>query len=153
MGGSGKSEERGRWGIIESIRGMLHTWFRQDTSHILRKEPFPCAQFCAYLFSRTAGTHGKLSIAGHSSHCGECPAILSVRRLQAVREKRYAQVCTSGNVAAGVVAEVSHTVRSYLFAGADGRQWHAARHRHRVCYCGAHGDHPRLRPADEARLQ
>ena len=77
----------------------------------------------------------------------------SQARRQAVRKKRYAQVYTSGNVAAGVGAEVSHTVRSYVFAGADGRQWHAARHRHRVCYCGAHGDHPRLRPADEARLQ
>ena len=58
-----------------------------------------------YLFSQTAGTQGKLSIAAHSSHCGECAAVRSVRRLQAVREKRYTQVYTSGNVAAGVGAE------------------------------------------------
>ena len=37
-------------------------------------------------------------------------------------------------MAAGVVAEVSHTVRSYLFAGADGRQRHGDRHRHPACY-------------------
>ena len=52
----------------------------------------PLVQTCVYLFSRTAGTHGKLSTAAHSSHCGECAAVRSVRRRQAVREKRYAQV-------------------------------------------------------------
>ena len=39
-----------------------------------------------------------------------------------------------------------------LFAGADGRQWHAVRHWHRACYCGSRGDHPRRHPVDEAWL-
>ena len=64
-------------------------------SHILRKEPFPCAQSCAYLFSRTAGNHGKLSIAGHSSlltlRVASAQLFSVRRRRQAVRKKRYAQ--------------------------------------------------------------
>ena len=41
-------------------------------------------------------------------------------------------------MAAGAGADDGHTTWRYLFAGADGRQWHAVRHRHRACYCGVH---------------
>ena len=39
----------------------------------------------------------------------------------------------------GVGADDGHTTWRYLFAGADGRQWHAVRHkhRHRERYCGS----------------
>ena len=40
-------------------------------------------------------------------------------------------------MAAGVGADDGHTTWRYLFAGADGRQWHAVCHRHRECYCGS----------------
>ena len=35
-------------------------------------------------------------------------------------------------MAAGAGADDGHTTWRYLFAGADGRQWHAVRHRHRA---------------------
>ena len=50
-------------------------------------------------------------------------------------------------MAAGVGADDGHTTWRYLFAGADDRQWHVVRHRHRVCYCGSRGDHPLRRQA------
>ena len=43
-------------------------------------------------------------------------------------------------MAAGAGADDGHTTWRYLFAGADGRQWHAVRHRHRERYCGSRGE-------------
>ena len=49
-------------------------------------------QSFGYLFSRTAHSHKKDSIAAHSPHCGECADVLWSVWVPAVQEKRYPQV-------------------------------------------------------------
>ena len=68
------------------------------------------------------------------------------------RELQYS-LRFSCNLAAGAGVDDGHTTWRYLFARADGCQWHAVRHSDRVCYCGARGVHPRRRSPDVGWLQ
>ena len=140
-------------GAERHSQGLVSRLVRRSPSGILRKRPLSIPQYCVQRRRLTRPTQALPPTWSHSAHCGECDHIGGVLRVQTQRSRRWTQCRRGGNLAAGAGADDGLTTWRYLFAGADGRQWHAVRHRHRACYCGSRGDHPRRRQANVGWLQ